>query len=136
MVTRSNTAPTPVMSTETVPAQPMQNEMFFFTLVPGPRRSLSLKLSDTRVYEPQIPARLGTTAHFCEVPVLKLRVQVVGFTAPTPVMSTETVPAQPMQNEMFPTFPGVVDSAPSHPLPLHSSAVSSGLRDEGAGLMV
>ena len=25
---------------------------FFFTLVTGPRRSLSLKLSDTRVYEP------------------------------------------------------------------------------------
>jgi len=28
---------------------------FFFTLVTGPRRSLSLKLSDTKVYEPQIP---------------------------------------------------------------------------------
>ena len=27
---------------------------FFFTLITGPRRSLSLKLSDTRVYEPQI----------------------------------------------------------------------------------
>ena len=26
---------------------------FFFTLVTGPRRSLSLKLSDTRVYEPR-----------------------------------------------------------------------------------
>ena len=34
---------------------------FFFTLVTGPRRSLSLKLSDTRVYEPQMRARLGTT---------------------------------------------------------------------------
>ena len=34
----------------------------FFTLVTGPRRSLSLKLRDTRVYEPQIRARLGTTA--------------------------------------------------------------------------
>jgi len=32
--------------------------------VTGPRRSLSLKLSDTRVYEPHIRARLGTTAHF------------------------------------------------------------------------
>ena len=42
---------------------------FFFTLVTGPRRSLS----DTRVYEPQIRARLGTTAHFCEVVVLKWR---------------------------------------------------------------
>jgi len=27
---------------------------FFFALVTGPGRSLSLKLSDTRVYEPQI----------------------------------------------------------------------------------
>jgi len=43
----------------------------FFTLVTGPRRSLSLKLSDTGVYEPQIRARLGTTAHFCKVVVLK-----------------------------------------------------------------
>jgi len=34
---------------------------FFFTLVTGPGRSLSLNLSDTRVYEPQIRARLGTT---------------------------------------------------------------------------
>ena len=32
---------------------------FFFTLVTGPRRSLSLKLSDANVYEPQIRARLG-----------------------------------------------------------------------------
>ena len=40
---------------------------FFFTLVTGPRRSLSLQLSETRVYEPQIRARLGTTTHFCEV---------------------------------------------------------------------
>ena len=39
-------------------------KVFFFTLVTGPSRSLSLKLSDTRVYEPQIRARLGTTAHF------------------------------------------------------------------------
>jgi len=41
--------------------------IFFFTLVTGPSWSLSLKLSDTRVYEPEIRARLGTTAHFCEV---------------------------------------------------------------------
>jgi len=32
---------------------------FFFTLVTGPRRSLHLKLSDTRVYEPQIRYRDG-----------------------------------------------------------------------------
>ena len=48
------------------------------TLVTGPkfRRSLSRKrrkLSDTRVDEPQIRARLKTTAHFCTVVVLKLR---------------------------------------------------------------
>jgi len=30
---------------------------FFFTLVTGPRRSLSLELRDTRVYEPQICKR-------------------------------------------------------------------------------
>jgi len=34
-------------------------ENFFFTLVTGPRRSLRHKLSDTRVYEPQMRARLG-----------------------------------------------------------------------------
>ena len=44
-----------------------------FTLVASPRRPLSLKLSDTRVYEPQIRAHLGTTAHFCRVVVLKLK---------------------------------------------------------------
>ena len=46
---------------------------FFFTLGTGPRRSLSLKLGDARVYAPQIRARLGTTAHFCELVVLKPR---------------------------------------------------------------
>ena len=46
---------------------------FFFTLITGPRRSLRLKLSDTRVSEPPTRVRLGTTVHFCEVVVLKLR---------------------------------------------------------------
>ena len=32
----------------------------FFTLVTGPRRSLSLKLSDTKVYEPEIRAKRST----------------------------------------------------------------------------
>ena len=54
------------------PPSPRDASFFFFTLVTGPRRSLSLKLSDTRVYAPQIRARLGTTTHFCEVVVLKL----------------------------------------------------------------
>jgi len=39
---------------------------------------LSLKLSDTRVYEPQIRDRLGTTAHFWEVVVLKLSPRTAG----------------------------------------------------------
>ena len=33
----------------------------------------SLELGDIKVYEPEIRARLGTAAHFCEVVVLKLR---------------------------------------------------------------
>ena len=39
----------------------------FFTLVAGPRRSSSLKLSDTRVYEAHVRARLRTNAHLCKV---------------------------------------------------------------------
>ena len=34
----------------------------------------SLELRDTKVYEPQIRALLGTASHFCEVVVLKLRI--------------------------------------------------------------
>ena len=34
---------------------------FFFTLITGPRRSLSLELSDTRVYQPHTRVRLGST---------------------------------------------------------------------------
>ena len=33
----------------------------------------SLGLSDAKVYEPYVRARLGTTAHFCKVVVFKLR---------------------------------------------------------------
>jgi len=42
----------------------------FFTPVSGPRGSLSLKLSDARVYGPHIRARFGTIAELCEVVVL------------------------------------------------------------------
>ena len=38
-----------------------QAEREFFTLVTGPRMSLSLKLIDTRVYEPQIRSRYPYT---------------------------------------------------------------------------
>ena len=55
----------------------MVDAFFVFTLVTGPRRSLSL---NARVYEPQIRARLGTTAHLCKVVVWVDRVG--------PVMST------------------------------------------------
>ena len=42
--------------------------LLFFTLVTGPRRSLSLKLSDTRVYEPQTRARFaGENADWARV---------------------------------------------------------------------
>jgi len=47
------------------PAGPRVFFFFSFTLVTGPSRSLSLKLRHTRVYEPYIRTRLGTSAHFC-----------------------------------------------------------------------
>jgi len=50
------------------PAPPTFFFFFFFIIVTGPRRSLSLKLIEKRVYEPQIRARLGTTSHLCKVP--------------------------------------------------------------------
>jgi len=49
---------------------------------------LSLQLSDTRVYEPQIRARLGTTAHLCKVVVLK---QVDDLAAVTKAVSKDGV---------------------------------------------
>ena len=42
--------------------------LFFFTLVTGPRRSLSLKLSDARVCEPEIRVSLVTTARGTPLP--------------------------------------------------------------------
>ena len=46
--------------------------LFFLTLVAGPRKSLSLKLSDIRVYEPRMRTCLGTSAPFC-IPIPKHR---------------------------------------------------------------
>ena len=55
-------------------AVPGTNLFFFFVTLPsGPRRSLSLKLRDTRVYELRIRARIGTTAQLSTMVVLKLR---------------------------------------------------------------
>ena len=54
----------------------------FFSLVTGPRRSLGLKLSDTRVYEPEIRARLGTTAHFS--PADGFLVEITSIRDPSP----------------------------------------------------
>ena len=51
----------------------------FFTLVTGPSRSLSLKLRDTRVYDPPIRARLGplvTSKHLSKCwphPIMELQ---------------------------------------------------------------
>jgi len=42
------------------------------TLVAGPRRSLSLEVSDTRIYEPYVRSRLGITAPFCQVVLAEL----------------------------------------------------------------
>jgi len=49
----------------------------------------SLELSDTNVYEPQIRARLGTAAPFCEVVVLKLRNVPASGAVPSPEPSPE-----------------------------------------------
>jgi len=47
-----------------VSAGPSLHFFFFFTVVAGPRRSLSLKLSDTRVYEPTTRARSAQVRAF------------------------------------------------------------------------
>ena len=51
--------PTPLLS---APAPPDQPFFFCFTLVTGPRSSLSLKLSDASVYEPQTDVMAGDGA--------------------------------------------------------------------------
>ena len=59
------------MSFEYEPAsEPLHSEI---RLVVGGQVGNPPELSDTKVYEPQIRARLGTTAHLCKVVVLKLR---------------------------------------------------------------
>ena len=57
---------------------------FFFTFVTGPRGSLRLKLSDTRVYEPQIRARLGTTAISVKWLFLNTNTSGLGLRKPPP----------------------------------------------------
>jgi len=52
---------------------------FFFILVTGPRRSLSLKLSDTRVYEPQIPSAPPSSAAARLVTVLSAVERIIIF---------------------------------------------------------
>jgi len=62
--TRRGVTPDPEnLTSRTIQAPIPALVFFFFTLGTGPRRSLGLKPSDARVYEPQIRARLGTTAH-------------------------------------------------------------------------
>ena len=52
----------------------------------------SLELSDTKVYEPQIRALLGTAAHFCEVVVLKLRTVPIGWQVGDNLCEVDGVP--------------------------------------------
>ena len=86
--------------------------VFFFTLVAGHRRSLSLKLSDTRVYAPQIPARLGTTAYFCEV--VSVLIMPCIFTTPPHPRSPQL-----LSNTLFPgTHPAHGRSFEGHPGPV------------------
>jgi len=61
---------------------------FFFTLVTGPSRSLSLKLSDTRVCEPQIR---GFAPHLAPTP------ETLNFQPETrnPIRSAHTRPFEP-----------------------------------------
>ena len=52
-----------------------ENENTMMTVPPSLLTTLllsSLELSDTKVYEPQIRALLGTASRFCEVVVLKV----------------------------------------------------------------
>ena len=61
---------------------------FFFT-------SLGLELSDTKVYEPDIRALLGTASHYCEAVVLKSRAvpsgTALGSFLPAAVLNIEGV---------------------------------------------
>ena len=50
----------------------------------------SLELSDTKVYGPQIRARLGTASRFCEVAVLKPRTVPNGATLSSKIGRTMT----------------------------------------------
>jgi len=70
LLNQPTAAPPPLTIADKVYQMPLPILLFFFffTLVTGPRRSLSLRLSDTRVYEPRILARLGTTTHFRILP--------------------------------------------------------------------
>ena len=63
----------------------------FFTLVAGPRRSLSLKSSDTRVFEPQTRALLVTTANVCGVVVLNASTRAGASGRATSVSSGTTL---------------------------------------------
>ena len=57
---RCRAIPAAIASPPPLPATCL-SVFFFFTLVTGPRRSLSLKLSDTRVYAPEMRARLSVS---------------------------------------------------------------------------
>jgi len=60
---------------------------FFFTLVTGPRRSLILKLGDTRDYEPQVRAFLGTTGGSHDRRATRLLASASSCSLHTPTLS-------------------------------------------------
>jgi len=69
----------------------------------------SLELSDTKVYEPEIRARLGTAARFCEVTVLGLR------TLPRLGAQLRPLPVRAPSRTSLPHFALETQESPLHP---------------------
>ena len=82
----------------------LQVPLFFFTLVTGPRRSLNLKRSDTTVYEPQIRARLGTTAHCWSLSPLPIPPSQHGYGPWTGPPREMTLGTTPRERRLVPTL--------------------------------
>jgi len=68
-----------MLVTVLTPVQVVPSSLFCCTLVTGPRRSLRLKLRDTRVYEPQTRARKRTTLWRRRIPSRGSYIRVQGF---------------------------------------------------------
>ena len=97
----------------------------FFTLVTGPRRSLGLQLSDARVYEPQIRARLqvlSAGAWTSTEPAAELRLVTEKG---TPVCALGTIAGCDGAGGISgtPPVPPLHHQSKHHPTPLHSPRV-------------